>query len=306
MSTTAGLWAIISTFYLVIDWLHVSHTIPLNRCKRKCENIAWSRLTNQVWALKTGSGIQKINVGGRFDFHFRAPLIGNHRHSRPIREELYTQSSKLDLALPRPILTIARTIISLIGLDDIICVWLPILIIATKGMYNIIILLPLWMSYYNHKCIRDHCWLTFAILAPQDTLSWWQQHQLLSVLAPQQWAPPTHTWCRLSGRGALGLHCFQNPKLDLIFAYCNNSILFQRHFLAIAQSQHLYTIILYTATSQCYADLLHLSWLNLGLHVEFSLHLCPCSEKAPIIILLSVKHKHHPMKGHNSMPTIKV
>ena len=41
--------------------------------------IAWPRvrddvgLTNQVCALKTGSGIQK--VGGQFDFCFRAPLI---------------------------------------------------------------------------------------------------------------------------------------------------------------------------------------------------------------------------------------
>ena len=54
--------------------------------------IAWSRirddvgLTNQVCALKTGSGIQK--VGGQFDFRFRAPLSFEEETALVIDDEV--------------------------------------------------------------------------------------------------------------------------------------------------------------------------------------------------------------------------
>ena len=65
MLTTAGLWAIFSTFHFVNRSItHVVHlTFQSARAQRK--NIAWLRLcddvglTNQVWALKPGPGIQK-------------------------------------------------------------------------------------------------------------------------------------------------------------------------------------------------------------------------------------------------------
>ena len=48
--------------------------LPLKQCEHKHENITWLRLcddvglTNQVWALKTGSGIQKCRRAVRLPF----------------------------------------------------------------------------------------------------------------------------------------------------------------------------------------------------------------------------------------------